>query len=75
MNETIGPDEAIAYALENGAQGISLGLAKQLQAERNQLKHVLRRWSVGIQWRGWKNFRTLEEAIEYIAATKAKTSS
>lgn len=38
MSEGITPDEAIAECLKLGAQGISLGLAKQLQAERDALK-------------------------------------
>ena len=35
MSERITPDEAIEEALKIGAQGISLGLAKQLQSERD----------------------------------------
>ncbi len=38
MSEYITPDEAIVEALKVGAQGISLGLAKQLQAERDRLR-------------------------------------
>jgi hypothetical protein len=38
MSEKITPDEAIEECLRIGAQGISLGLAKQLQAERDSLR-------------------------------------
>ena len=37
MSESITPDEAIEEAIKVGAQGISLGLAKELQSERDSL--------------------------------------
>ena len=42
MNDKITPDEAINECLKLGAQGISLGLAKQLQAERDALLKAYR---------------------------------
>src|SRR4051812_40628290 len=41
MSDRITPDEAIDSCLLLGAQGISLGLAKQLQAERDALRAEL----------------------------------
>lgn len=41
MSEKITPDEAIEFAVKEGAQGISLGLAKALQAERDSLRSRL----------------------------------
>lgn len=41
MSEQITPDQAIAECLKFGIQGISLGLAKQLQAERDSLRAAI----------------------------------
>lgn len=48
MSEQITPDEAIEECLKVGAQGISLGLAKCLQSERNDLRAQLEeaKWKI-----------------------------
>ena len=47
--DKITTDEAINECLKLGAQGISLGLAKQLQAERDTLRAQLAEWKESAQ--------------------------
>lgn len=48
MSEFCTPDEAIQIAIENGVAGISLGLAKELQAERDQLRKQLKDMNIAL---------------------------